>query len=204
MDNAVALVQAYLRLNGYFTVAEYPVLEATRRGDYRAATDLDILAFRFPGAGWQVPRTQKDERDADSILHDPILGIPMGHADMIVGEVKEGRAMLNEAATDPAVLRSVLIRFGCCPEERAHELVRGLLRDGHALLPIGHRIRLVAFGSVVVGTGGGKYTVISLGDVVRFLQAYLHQHWEVLRHASYKDPAFGFLMTLQKAVGGFS
>ena len=30
MDNAVALVQAYLRVNGYFTVAEYPVLEATR------------------------------------------------------------------------------------------------------------------------------------------------------------------------------
>ena len=24
MDNAVALVQAYLRVNGYFTVAEYP------------------------------------------------------------------------------------------------------------------------------------------------------------------------------------
>ena len=27
MDNAVALVQAYLRVNGYFTVVEYPVLE---------------------------------------------------------------------------------------------------------------------------------------------------------------------------------
>jgi hypothetical protein len=25
MDNAVALVQAYLHVNGYFTVAEYPV-----------------------------------------------------------------------------------------------------------------------------------------------------------------------------------
>jgi hypothetical protein len=40
MDNAVALVQAYLRVNGYFTVAEYPVLEATRDGGYRAATDV--------------------------------------------------------------------------------------------------------------------------------------------------------------------
>ncbi len=27
MDNAVALVQAYLRVNGYFTVAEYPSLK---------------------------------------------------------------------------------------------------------------------------------------------------------------------------------
>lgn len=28
MDTAVGLVQAYLRVNGYFTVAEYPVLDA--------------------------------------------------------------------------------------------------------------------------------------------------------------------------------
>ena len=34
MDTAVALVQAYLHINGYFTVAEYPCLRrtaATRR-----------------------------------------------------------------------------------------------------------------------------------------------------------------------------
>jgi len=30
MDTAVALVQAYLNVNGYFTVVEYPVLEAFR------------------------------------------------------------------------------------------------------------------------------------------------------------------------------
>lgn len=29
MDTAVALVQAYLHVNGYFTVTEYPVLEAS-------------------------------------------------------------------------------------------------------------------------------------------------------------------------------
>jgi uncharacterized membrane protein YedE/YeeE len=51
MDTAVALVEAYLNVNGYFTVAEYPVLEASRHGGVRAATDLDVLAFRFPGAG---------------------------------------------------------------------------------------------------------------------------------------------------------
>ena len=28
MDTAVALVQAYLNVNGYFAVVEYPVLEA--------------------------------------------------------------------------------------------------------------------------------------------------------------------------------
>lgn len=49
MDNAVALVQAYLYVNGYFTVAEYPVLEALKHAGYRTVTDIDILAFRFPG-----------------------------------------------------------------------------------------------------------------------------------------------------------
>lgn len=32
MDNAVALVRAYLNVNDYLTVAEYPVLEALRHG----------------------------------------------------------------------------------------------------------------------------------------------------------------------------
>ena len=51
MDDAVGLVQVYLRLNGYFTVTEYPVIEALGSRDYRTATDLDILAVRFAGAG---------------------------------------------------------------------------------------------------------------------------------------------------------
>lgn len=51
MDTAVALVQAYLHVNGYFTIAEYPVLEALRADQVRTVTDLDILAYRFPGAG---------------------------------------------------------------------------------------------------------------------------------------------------------
>lgn len=33
---------------------------------------------------------------------------------MIIGEVKEGRAVINDSATDPDVLAKVLRRFGCC------------------------------------------------------------------------------------------
>ena len=80
MDTAVGLVQAYLRVNGYFTVAEYPVLDATGPGGPRTITDLDILAVRLhraPGASGTV----------DAPL-DPALGAG-GGADMIVGEVKE-------------------------------------------------------------------------------------------------------------------
>src|SRR5262245_18598254 len=55
MDPAVGMVESYLRVNGYFTVTEYPIVEASKYGEYRTATDLDVLAFRFPGAGRLVP-----------------------------------------------------------------------------------------------------------------------------------------------------
>ena len=205
MDNAVALVQAYLRVNGYFTVVEYPVLEVGGRGAYRTATDVDVLAVRFPGAGMLVPAPgRKGHGDEEHSVVDPVLGVPAERQDMLIGEVKEGRAELNAAATNPAVLRTVLVRFGCCPREDAPALVVRLLQDGSAQLPDGHRLRLVAFGSIVDSSdasgGPTRYTRIALGHVVQFLQAYLRDHWEVLRHADSKDPAFGFLVTLEKAL----
>jgi len=40
--------------------------------------------------------------------------------------------------------------------------------------------------------------VVSLEHVVNYLQSYLHSNWEILKHAQLNDPAFSFLMTLQK------
>jgi len=200
VDNAVALVQAYLRVNGYFTVAEYPVLEATG-GEYRTATDLDILAFRFPRAGRLVPRRGRGKsREMVEVALDPTLGASADHADMIVGEVKEGRAVLNEAASDTGVLRAALARFGCCPPHEAASLVERLLRDGRVDLPVGHQIRMVAFGATGGAGDGRRYHTITLGHAVRFLQDYLRDHWEVVRHSDHKDPAFGFLVMLEKAL----
>ena len=203
MDNAVALVQAYLRVNGYFTVAEDPVLEvAPREGGYRTVTDLDILAFRLPHAGRLVTRKGgSGSRDELDTVLDPALGASAEHADMIVGEVKEGQAVLNEAATEPAVLRTALVRFGCCPADQAGVLVTELLREGRAMLPVGHEIRMVAFGSTTDATAA-RYHAVALGHVVRHLQEYLREHCAVLHHAEHKDPAFGFLMTLEKALRG--
>ncbi len=89
MDHAVALVEAYLRVNGYFTVSEYPVVEARRYGGFRTATDLDILAFRLPGAGRLVP-SESDESE-HSYAPDPELGCRPDCAEMLIGEVKEGK-----------------------------------------------------------------------------------------------------------------
>ncbi len=90
MNTAVALVQAYLQVNGYFTVAEYPVLEALRHGGTRTATDVDILAFRFPNAGCEVAHGRRRARSSLALEPDPTLGVPPSSADMTVGEVKAG------------------------------------------------------------------------------------------------------------------
>ncbi|NIA02602.1 MAG: hypothetical protein GWO88_00070 [Planctomycetia bacterium] len=59
MDHAVGLVEAYLQINGYFTVAEYPVIESFGKNHYGIATDLDILAFRFPKEYFRVHQITK-------------------------------------------------------------------------------------------------------------------------------------------------
>ena len=127
MDTAVALVQAYLHVNGYFTVTEYPVLEALNREHTRAVTDLDVLAFRFAHAAHDIKRGRGrrhlDERPA---IPDPVLGSPTDCPDMIVGEVKEGVARFNAAARDPIVIEVALARFGCCAPEHVGALTRQL------------------------------------------------------------------------------
>jgi len=194
MDNAVFLVQAYLRINGYFTVSEYPVIMPAPGGGYRTATDLDILAFRFPGAGRMSPQEEG--------APDPALGVRGDHADMLIGEVKEGRAELNGAATDPAVLRAVLTRFGCCTPDAVGEAVGVLRRRGSAPLPGGHEVRLVAFGSTLESRHGGRYFRLTLGHILEFLEAYVERYWESLRVEESKDPALGFLILAGKAKRG--
>ena len=205
MDHAVALVESYLRVNGYFTVTEYPVVEACRYGGYRTATDLDVLAFRFPRAGRLTQfqgGSQANNPDVEIFAPDPHLGSLADQGDMLIGEVKEGRAELNAAARDPAVLRAVLARFGCCSPEQVPGVVQSLLQHGHTHTHSGHTVRLIAFGSLPPESSGRKYTVISLGHVREFLDAYICEHWDVLCHAQFKDPAFGFEIMLEKARRG--
>ena len=203
MDMGVMLVQAYLRVHGYFTVSEYPILEARRHGDPRMATDIDILAVRFPHACQLVAgQGRRDDDDTELLTPDETLSIPQNQVDMIIGEVKIGTAELNQAATNPAVLRAALMRFGCCDHGDTMRVVDALLKNGYATNPAGHQVRMVAFGSAPPSGLHPAFKVILLRDVLRFLQRYLLAHWSVLHHADFKDPAFSFLMLLQKT-GGF-
>jgi hypothetical protein len=197
MDNAVALVQAYLRLNGYFTVSEYPVVEQLRPGNVRTMTDLDILGFRFPGAGQLLARG-KTSSDTHRFEPDPALAVAADRPDMLIGEVKEGKAELNRAARDPRVLEVVLARFGCCTAADAADVVQRLIRAGSVSLPGGHTVRLAAFGATPKAGVRDGYLVIPLAHVVDYLLQHLREHWDVLRHVQPKDTAFGFLTLLEK------
>lgn len=200
MDNAVALVETYLHLNGYFTVAEYPVTEAMREDGYREATDIDLLAFRLPHAGGLVPSGRHRET-AGSFTPDAALEIDPDGADVLICEVKEGMAELNRGARDPDVLAAVLARFGCCPRSSVQDTVRELRESGEARTEDGNRIRLLAFGSQVKEDRRG-YGSLSLGHVVEFLQRFLQDNWNILRHVRVRNPAFGFLAMLEKARRG--
>lgn len=198
MDTAVALTQAYLHLNGYFTVTEYPVLEAFGAQQVRSVTDLDILAYRFPHAGHDAPGRARRLHSASGLVVDPALGCPADRPDMIVGEVKEGAARLNRALRDPAVLATALTRFGCCPPGGSDALTREVLRTGSARTPAGHSIRIVVFGATDGVVKHDPWLNVSMRHVVEYLQEYLSAHWSVLRHAQFKDPAFGVLALIEK------
>jgi hypothetical protein len=203
MDHAVALVQAYLQLNGYFTSAEYPIIAAAGRNGFRTLTDIDVLAFRFP-SGLPSPQpgpTRHTPRGLEMNDVDPGLGVPPDSIDMLVGEVKEGRVGINSGARDPQVLKAVISRLGDSTLD-SDSVVADLLAHGSATLPSGFVIRLVAFGSFPPGAEVPPCRIISLGHVLDFLQRYVRKHWNVLRHLQFKDPAFGFLMTLEKAKRG--
>jgi len=203
MDHAVSLVQAYLQLNGYFTSAEYPIIVAAGRNGFRTITDIDILAFRFPNGlpTTSIARRKKTPHGLDTSELDAGLGASPESIDMIIGEVKEGRVGINSGVRDPAVLKTVIRRLGD-PNIDIESVVHDLLDRGAARLPSGIVVRLIAFGAFPPGSPVPPCRIVSLGHVLEFLQTYVRKHWHVLRHLQFKDPAFGFLMTMEKARRG--
>ncbi|RGE19035.1 hypothetical protein D1J51_12975 [Leucobacter sp. wl10] len=185
------MVQAYLRVNGYFTVAEYPVLDASGPDGPRTVTDLDILAVR-------LHRTAASSGLVDAPL-DPALGAGSA-ADMIVGEVKEGRPHPNPAMRDPAVLEAAFTRFGCCQPADAPRLVAELLDTGRTVAPEGHTIRMVVFGNPrSAAPAGGAWHTVPFAQVLRFLEDHLSTHWRILGRTQIKDDALGLLALREKA-----
>lgn len=199
MDTTVTLVSAYLQINGYFCVTEYPLLETSPHGDVRTVSDLDILAFRFPGAGREVRVRKRRNIVGDTRFEpDPMLGAPRDLADMIVGEVKRGRARFNSAARKPEVLMAALMRFGCCGPEHALELARELIRSGETRNLDGHHVRMIAFGGNESGQIPSTWHTVSLESIVTCLQQHLRDNWNILRQVRFSNDVLDLLSLLER------
>lgn len=194
MDTAVALVKSYLQANGFFTVTEYPILEMIEGTDTRTVTDIDVLALRFPGAGGAE---SKSTTGGLRIHPDPLLGLNESHIEVIIGEVKEGAAVLNKSARNPEVLHAVLRRFGRMDADVANALVGELISSGTGSHPAGMRVRLVVFASKPPPQPV-TYEWISLGRAATWLQEQVRENWDRVKTIQAKDSALGMLILLEK------
>lgn len=197
MDVAVALVQAYLNINGYLTVTEYPVAELTRHRGIQNATDIDMLAIRLPQAGGIVPARSRNH--VNGFVADPVLQVEEGITDFIIAEVKEGPAQFNEGTRTPPVLTAVLLRFGCCPAAEVPENVDRLLQHGRSRTSTNMQIRLIAFGSEADSVPPVPSLEISHAHMIRFMQQHMRGHWDLFRTVHTRDPIFGLMLLMEKA-----
>lgn len=197
MDSAVGLVRAYLELSGYFVLAELPVRRRSGR-EVVDVTDLDVLAVRFPD-----PHRRPDPHSSlDLYLEpDPALGAPADAIDLVIGEVKEGKARLNDALAREETLAFALRRAGCCPEEEIEAHACAIARGGRHSMTMAAgaacQARIVVFaGKGRVGTPG--ITTVSLEHCVERLRERLHAAGGLLLGAQFKDTTLGLLGLLEK------
>jgi len=202
MDVGTSLVQAYLHINGYFTATDYPLVETARDLSPRTLTDIDMLAVRFArpaGHEGRPDRGKRLKKVAGPMVAqaDPALECPDHHTDMIVAEVKQGRAQVNSASRNRHALAAALARFGCCDAAEAPVIVEDLLHHGRAQGVRDHVVRMVLFASRGEQAPRGWHW-IHLDHVFRFLDDYLRAQSDVLGSVDLHDPALSWLSLLHK------
>jgi hypothetical protein len=197
MDIAVNLVESYLRLNGYLTVSEVEIQERAPDGTFRAVTDIDVMAVRFPGDVFVGdPHHGPDTRVL--ALSDPVLQLEDGQIDVIVGEVKQGEATLNPGMRRHASLHGMLRRVEWLFDAPLSDLVDDLARREICIVPARGggtvRTRLVAFGRAPDST----LHVITHTHIVETMLRFFEGHDEAFRPVQFRDPAPAMLSLLLK------
>lgn len=197
MDIGVDLVEAYLRLNGYFTISEFEVQRETSPGVFQTITDVDIIGLRLPGPVYIADSHGKGGSPA-LLVEDPVLEHEEDTIDVIIGEVKQGEAVFNPGLTDHHTLHTVLQRVSWLYEVDVHDVARDLeehlvcrqATHGGTIV----RTRLVAFGRSPVN----NVNTISLTHIFNTMVGQLEQFGEALRPAQFKNPAAALIQLLVK------
>jgi len=202
LNTCVALVGAYLRFNGYVTVPEQPVLVGQGKPyRYHTATDIDILAVRFPNAAVVVPREYGAVEDDLHLDIDEILDLHDDTVDVLIAEVKSGRPRLNEGMRDRDVLYATIRRVDPGFDAPLDDTIDVLIREGEARVKASGkkwRFRLVAFGEGQPAPEGGPYTVVQMRHVAAFLVKTLNEHHQVWKDAQFGDPVLDLLHFFDK------
>ena len=197
MDIGVDLVEAYLRLNGYFTITEFEVLRETTPDNYQTVTDVDVIAVRFPGPIYIADSHGKGESPA-LLVEDPILDLEPDTVDVIIGEVKQGEAVFNPGLKDHHTLHTVLQRVAWLYDDNVHKVARDL--EKHLVCyqaePADRRVRtrLVAFGRSPIN----DMHTISLTHVFDTMIGQFEVYGDALRAAQFKNPAAALIRLLVK------
>jgi len=202
LNTCVALVGAYLRFNGYVTVPEQPILVGEGKPyRYHTATDVDILAVRFPNAAVVVPREYGTVEDHLSLKIDDVLELHDETVDVLIGEVKSGRPRLNEGLRDPNVLYATIRRVDPGFDVPIEETIQKLIRRGEAECKASGkkwRFRLVAFGEGQPALEGGPYMVVQMRHVASFLMQTMREHHQVWKDAQFGDGVLDLLHLFDK------
>ncbi|NNC93111.1 MAG: hypothetical protein HKN80_11550 [Acidimicrobiia bacterium] len=197
MDIGVDLVEAYLRLNGYFTITEFEVLRETTPNNFQTVTDVDVIAVRFPGPIYIADSHGKGESPA-LLVEDPVLGLEPDTVDVIIGEVKQGEAVFNPGLTDHHTLHTVLQRVAWLYDDDVRQVARDLEKRlvFYQAEPPDRKVRtrLVAFGRSPVN----DMHTISLTHVFDTMIGQFEEYGDALRAAQFKNPAAALIRLLVK------
>lgn len=167
-------------------------------------TDVDILGVRFPG---QVLLADTHDADEAAELEMPgtVLQLEDDTVDVIIGEVKQGDAVLNPSLTAHGTLHTVLHRLQWLYSQRDLRSVVEDLRDkGVCYTPAraGGRVRtrLVAFGQASTPS----LNVVPLGVILERVAMTLDRHEDILRSVLFASPSAATLKLLHKTGFRFS
>ncbi len=154
MDNIEQLVHLYLRLNGFFTIANYLVHNP------KEWTDVDVYGVRFPYKSESV--------EGDRLADDDSLQLSDAKIEVILAEIGRSKADFNDSWHKTERMKYVLDFLGFFDSDDQKRLASETLARLEAFENDRIRIRPFLF-SGQIGMSAGP-SCLPLADVLRFIE----------------------------------